>query len=255
MGPRADRSRVFQPAALRDHENCHHHHPGLTFQRKRAFSTYPAELLTFPAHGSFVVLIIKEPDQRPRCPAIHRHHCHSLLASAVRPCGARLADGGGGWFLLHDYQRERIHTFLDPERTRLAPAITSSSRRLLLAVAVFSARGLRRTQSQLFCLSAIPISPFGFCRRMGFVARLLQGFTCWSFSWESTSPGVLADRFGMHCPGCGCPALLAHRRQSGMADRPVAVVPLPLFSYGGRACYYHDRAGLPLNVGMRRFMF
>ena len=25
----------------------------------------------------------------------------------------------GGWFLLHDYQRQRIYTFLDPERDPL----------------------------------------------------------------------------------------------------------------------------------------
>jgi len=215
-----------------------------------------------------VLLIVKQPDLGTAMLLLFIGMTVILFAGVRRTALAALvacgmAAAGGGWFLLHDYQRERIRTFLDPERDPLGSGYHIIQSKIAVGSGGFTGKGfMQGTQSQLAFLPE---------RHTDFA------FSVFAEEWGLTGTLVLlllylllilygiavarraGDRFGMYL-ALGVTAMLFWHIvvNLGMVIGllPVVGVPLPLFSYGGTSMVTTMIGlGLLLNVDMRRYMF
>ncbi len=224
--------------------------------------------IPFALMGVPVLLIVKQPDLGTAMLLLFIGMTVILFAGVRRTALAALvacgmAAAGGGWFLLHDYQRERIRTFLDPERDPLGSGYHIIQSKIAVGSGGFTGKGfMQGTQSQLAFLPE---------RHTDFA------FSVFAEEWGLTGTLVLlllylllilygiavarraGDRFGMYL-ALGVTAMLFWHIvvNLGMVIGllPVVGVPLPLFSYGGTSMVTTMIGlGLLLNVDMRRYMF
>ena len=179
-----------------------------------------------------------------------------LLAA---PCAAAFM-----WFVgMHDYQRQRILTFLDPGNDPRGTGYHILQSRIAIGSGQLWGKGFREgTQSQLRFLperhSDFAVAVFG--EEWGFAGcvALVTLFCLFLLSIFSTAVQA-KDRFGsMLVVGVFFYFFWQIFINMGMVIglMPVVGIPLPFISYGGSATLVNfTLLGIELNVSMRRFMF
>lgn len=225
-------------------------------------------LLPFALLGLPALLIMKQPDLGTALLVLFIGMSMALFAGIRRSTLAFLALCGtaaawGGWFLLHDYQKERIRTFINPERDPLGAGYHIIQSKIAVGSGGFFGKGfMQGTQSQLSFLPerhtdfafSVFAEEWGYSG--SFVLLLLYLFLV---IWGIYIARRASDKFGMFL-AIGVVAMLFWHIvvNLGMVIGllPVVGVPLPLFSYGGTSMVTTMiGVGLLLNVSMRRFMF
>ena len=167
------------------------------------------------------------------------------------------------WFFLHDYQKQRILTFLDPGNDPLGAGYHIIQSQIAIGSGGFWGKGfLQGTQSQLRFLpekhTDFAFAVFG--EEWGFVgAMLLLGLFC-AFLYQIFIVSQEAkDEFGSFlCAGVFFYFFWQVLINMGMVlgVMPVVGIPLPFMSYGGSASVVNFcLIGLVMNVSMRRFVF
>ncbi len=223
----------------------------------------PGLLLGIPA-----LLIMKQPDLGTALLVLCIGGTMALYAGVQRTAIfviglTGLAAACGGWFLLHDYQRQRILTFLNPERDPLGAGYHIIQSKIAVGSGGFSGLGfMKGTQSQLSFLPErhTDFAFSVFAEEWGLTGCLfLLVLYCLIVLWGLHIALRSNDRFGMYL-AIGVSAMLFWHIvvNLGMVIGllPVVGVPLPLFSYGGTSMVTTMiGVGLLMNVSMRRFMF
>jgi len=168
-----------------------------------------------------------------------------------------------GWFGLHDYQKARIRTFLDPEADPLGSGYHIIQSKIAVGSGGFFGKGfLQGTQSQLSFLPErhTDFAFSVFAEEWGFTGSVLL-LSCYLFLivWGLYIARRASDRFGMFLAIGVTTMIFWHIIVNlGMVIGllPVVGVPLPLFSYGGTSMVtMMTGVGLLMSVSMRRFMF
>jgi rod shape determining protein RodA len=223
----------------------------------------PALLMLIPA-----VLILKQPDLGTTIMVLAIAGTMLLFAGLQRGTIIFLTLAGllvavAGWFGLHDYQRARIMTFLNPEADPLGSGYHIIQSKIAVGSGGFWGKGfLHGTQSQLSFLPErhTDFAFSVFAEEWGFAGSLLL-LTLYLFLvvWGLYIARRASDRFGMFL-AIGVTAMVFWHIivNLGMVIGllPVVGVPLPLFSYGGTSMITTMIGiGLLMNVSMRRFMF
>jgi rod shape determining protein RodA len=223
----------------------------------------PGALLLLP-----VLLIAKQPDLGTAMLLLAIGGSMALFAGIARPALIILGGSGvltavGGWFLLHDYQRQRVYTFLNPEADPLKSGYHIIQSKIAVGSGGLFGLGFRKgTQAQLSFLPErhTDFAFSVFAEEWGFTGcLLLLGLYLLLVLWGLYIARQASDRFGMYL-ALGVAAMLFWHIvvNLGMVIGllPVVGVPLPLFSYGGTSMLTTmTGVGLLLNVSMRRFMF
>jgi rod shape determining protein RodA len=237
-----------------------HAHPGGFRLRELV---WPALLILSP-----VVMIMKQPDLGTAMLILFIAGSMILFAGLERNAVLKSAfisgvSAVGGWFLLHDYQRERLRTFLDPERDPLGSGYHIIQSKIAVGSGGFLGKGfMHGTQSQLSFLPErhTDFAFSVFAEEWGFLGclLLLLGYL-FLVTWGLTIARRAADRFGMYL-AVGVTAMIFWHIIVNLSMviglMPVVGVPLPLFSYGGTSMITTMiGVGLLLNVSMRRFVF
>ncbi len=224
----------------------------------------PALLIAVPA-----VLVLRQPDLGTTLlilivPGTYLLVARVRLLSLVSLGAAGVAAAATGWlFYLHDYQKERVLTFLNPERDPLGAAYHAIQSRIAVGSGGLFGKGfLRGPQSQLDFLPeqqtdfvfSVLAEEWGFVGAAA-VLLLYLGIMIRGLMIAHASK----DQFGAYL-AVGVVALFfwAGAINVGMVlgVLPVVGVPLPLLSYGGSSLLTCMIAmGLLMNVSMRRYVF
>jgi len=223
----------------------------------------PGALLLVP-----VLLVMKQPDLGTAMLLLAIGGTMALFAGIRRSTLLALVIAGaaaafGGWFLLHDYQRQRIYTFLNPEQDPLKSGYHIIQSKIAVGSGGLFGQGFRKgTQAQLSFLPErhTDFAFSVFAEEWGFTGCLLVlVLYLLIVLWGLYISRRASDRFGMFL-ALGVSAMLFWHIVVNLAMviglLPVVGVPLPLFSYGGTSMITSMTGiGLLLNVSMRRFMF
>jgi rod shape determining protein RodA len=223
----------------------------------------PFALLAVPT-----LLIMKQPDLGTAMLVIFIAASIGLFAGIRRRTLVTLGVLGMGavfvgWRLLHGYQKERIRTFLNPERDPLGSGYHIIQSKIAVGSGGFFGKGfMQGTQSQLSFLPErhTDFAFSVFAEEWGFTGSLiLLLLYLLLVSWGIYVARRANDRFGMYL-ALGVTAMLFWHIvvNLGMVIGllPVVGVPLPLFSYGGTSMVTTMvGVGILLNISMRRFMF
>ena len=211
-------------------------------------------------------LIVKQPDLGTALVLVPVVLALLLGAGlALRLVGGLLAAGfavmPAAWFVMKDYQRERIMVFLDPVRDPLGSAYNVIQAKIAIGSGQLLGKGVAgATQSRL---SFLPERHTDFifavfAEMWGFVGCLLL-LACYAVLFSRGFDIALAAREPVgRLVALGATALLATQVliNVGMVTGllPVVGVPLPLMSYGGSSMLATLVAvGLLLSVRMRQF--
>lgn len=167
------------------------------------------------------------------------------------------------WFMLHDYQKMRILTFLDPTNDPRGAGYHIIQSQIAIGSGELFGKGfLQGTQSQLRFLpekhTDFAIAVFG--EEWGFVGCLvLLTLFCAFLLGIFNTVRDAKDRFGSTlAAGIFFYFFWQMLVNTGMVVglMPVVGIPLPFISYGGTATLVNFAlVGLVLNISMRRFMF
>lgn len=223
----------------------------------------PFLLLFLPA-----ALIMKQPDLGTAMLVLMIGVSMALFAGIRRSTLAGLgllagSAAGCGWFFLHDYQKQRILTFLNPESDPLGSGYHIIQSKIAVGSGSFWGKGfMKGTQSQLSFLPErhTDFAFSVFAEEWGFFGcMVLLGLLLLLVIWGLNVARNASTRFGMFL-AFGVSAMLFFHIiiNLGMVIGllPVVGVPLPLFSYGGTSMITTMTGiGLLLNVSMRRFKF
>jgi rod shape determining protein RodA len=168
-----------------------------------------------------------------------------------------------GWFFLHDYQKQRILTFLDPGNDPLGAGYHIIQSQIAIGSGGFWGKGfLEGTQSQLRFLpekhTDFAFAVFG--EEWGFCGAMVLLILFCSFLYQIYIVTLEAkDDFGSYlAAGVFFYFFWQILINMGMVlgIMPVVGIPLPFISYGGSASVVNFcMIGLVLNVAMRRFVF
>ncbi len=168
-----------------------------------------------------------------------------------------------GWFLLHDYQKQRILTFLDPTKDPRGSGYHIIQSQIAIGSGQFYGKGfLEGTQSQLRFLpekhTDFVIAVFG--EEWGFLGCvILMGLLCFFLLAIFNTTKDAKDRFGSTlAAGIFMYFFWQLFVNIGMVVgiMPVVGIPLPFLSYGGSSMLVNFiLIGLVLNISMRRFVF
>lgn len=167
------------------------------------------------------------------------------------------------WFGMHDYQRQRIMTFLDPTNDPRGAGYHIIQSQIAIGSGQLWGKGFQQgTQSLLRFLpekhTDFAIAVFG--EEWGFVGSvvLMALFCCFLLSIFSTVREA-KDRFGSTlAAGIFIYFFWQILVNVGMVVglMPVVGIPLPFLSYGGSATVVNFALlGLVMNISMRRFLF
>jgi rod shape determining protein RodA len=185
------------------------------------------------------------------------------LRTFVTLASAAFAAAWVGWSFLHDYQRQRVFTFLNPEADPRGTGYHIIQSKIAIGSGSFTGKGfMKGTQSQLAFLPErhTDFAFSVFAEEWGFVGTaVLITLYLLIIIWGIYIARRASDRFGMYL-AVGITAMLFWHIivNLGMVTGllPVVGVPLPLFSYGGTSMVTSMIGlGLLLKVSMRRFMF
>jgi rod shape determining protein RodA len=224
----------------------------------------PAVLTVIP-----VALVFKQPDLGSGLLLLLIAGSFLLMIPVpIRSLGWMAVVSGAGalgtWFFyLHDYQKERILTFLNPDRDPLGSAYHTIQSQIAVGSGGLLGKGfLEGSQSQLQFLPEQPTDfvfsvlaeEWGFIGA-GFVlllylALLLRGLvvarTAKDLFGTALALGAVAMLFW--------PAVVNLAMVIGLL--PVVGTPLPFLSYGGSSLLVSFAAvGLLMNISMRRYLF
>jgi rod shape determining protein RodA len=224
----------------------------------------PGLLLAVPAF-----LVLKQPDLGTAL-VIGLIAASFLVVAKVRVASLLWLAGGGvagaslAWlFYLHDYQKERLLTFLNPERDPLGSAWSAWQSQIAVGAGGLLGRGFREgSQSQYDFLPeqqtdfvfSVLAEEWGFVGAalvvLIYVAIMLRGLLIARAS---------KDLFGVYL-AVGVVALFfwAGAINIGMVlgVLPVVGVPLPFLSAGGSSLFIcMVGIGLLMNISMRRYLF
>ncbi len=168
-----------------------------------------------------------------------------------------------GWFVLHDYQQERILTFLEPSRDPKGAGYHIIQSQIAIGSGEMFGKGFQGgTQSQLRFLPekhtdfaiAVLGEEWGFVGCMGLVVLF-----CLFLSSIYNTVRDAKDRFGsMLAAGIFFYFFWQIVINIGMVVglMPVVGMPLPFISYGGNAMLVNCALlGIVFNVSARRFVF
>jgi rod shape determining protein RodA len=167
------------------------------------------------------------------------------------------------WHFLKDYQRQRVLTFLNPEKDPLGAGYHILQSMIAVGSGQFWGKGfLQGTQSQLYFLpeqhTDFVFSVFA--EEWGFIgsALLLLLFTGLAL-WGLQVARDCKERFGQFL-ALGVTALIFWQIFINLCMvtgfMPVVGIPLPLFSYGGSSLITTLLGvGFLLNIRMRRYLF
>jgi len=180
------------------------------------------------------------------------------LAVVLGPCLLPL-----GWFGLHDYQKRRIMTFLDPMNDPLGAGYHILQSQIAIGSGRLTGKGfLAGTQSQLRFLpekhTDFAVAVFG--EEWGFLGMLflVAAFCVFLYQFYIVAREA-KDRFGAFlCGGVFFYFFWQILINMGMVLglMPVVGIPLPFISYGGSALLVnYCLIGIVMNVSMRRFVF
>ncbi|GIX17792.1 MAG: rod shape-determining protein RodA [Rhodothalassiaceae bacterium] len=164
------------------------------------------------------------------------------------------------WTNLHDYQRERVETFLDPERDPLGAGYQIIQSKIALGSAGVWGKGwLKGTQSHLKFLPEMKTDFIlaAFAEEFGLMGALVVlGLYGIIIGFGLTVGLACRNHFGrLLAAGLGFAVFTYVFINVGMVTGllPVVGVPLPLLSYGGSAMFTLAIAlGLMLVVGIER---
>jgi rod shape determining protein RodA len=168
-----------------------------------------------------------------------------------------------GWFGLHEYQRARVRTFLNPEADPLGSGYHIIQSKIAVGSGGFFGKGfLEGSQSQLSFLPErhTDFAFSVFAEEWGFMGCLLLLLLyLFLIAWGLYIARRASDPFGLFL-AIGVTAMFFWHIVVNLAMviglLPVVGVPLPLFSYGGTSMVtMMIGVGLLMNVSMRRFMF
>ena len=167
------------------------------------------------------------------------------------------------WFFLKGYQKQRILTFLNPDRDPLGTGYHIIQSKIAIGSGMMSGKGfMKGTQARLHFLPEQHTDFIfsAFMEEWGFLGGffLLGGYLLLIF-WALNIASRAKDRFGM-IVALGVSFLLFWHVviNVGMCLGllPVVGIPLPLFSYGGSfLLMVFLGIGLLLNVYVHRFIF
>lgn len=225
-------------------------------------------MVPFALLGLPVLLIMKQPDLGTAMLLIFIAGSMALFAGIKRRTLISLGIMGlaaavGGWFLLRGYQKQRIQTFLDPERDPLGAGYHIIQSKIAVGSGGLFGKGfMGGTQSQLSFLPErhTDFAFSVFAEEWGFTGSLvLLLLYLLLVTWGIYVARRASDNLGMYL-ALGVTAMLFWHIvvNLGMVIGllPVVGVPLPLFSYGGTSMVTTMiGVGILLNVSMRRFMF
>jgi rod shape determining protein RodA len=167
------------------------------------------------------------------------------------------------WFFLHDYQKQRIMTFLDPTTDPLGAGYHIIQSEIAIGSGGFWGKGfLEGTQSQLRFLperhTDFAVAVFG--EEWGFVGTMVLLTLFCVFLYQMVL--IARDARGLFGSYLAAGVYFYFFWQilinTGMVLglMPVVGIPLPFISYGGSATLVNFcLVGLVLNVSMRRFLF
>ena len=168
-----------------------------------------------------------------------------------------------GWFFLHDYQKQRILTFLDPGNDPLGSGYHIIQSQIAIGSGGFWGKGfLEGTQSQLRFLpekhTDFAFAVFG--EEWGFVGSMVLLSLFCAFLYQIYVTAMEAkDEFGsLLAAGVFFYFFWQILINMGMVlgIMPVVGIPLPFISYGGSSSLVNFcMIGVVLNVSMRRFVF
>jgi rod shape determining protein RodA len=172
-----------------------------------------------------------------------------------------LLAAGAGWFLLQDYQKQRIATFLHPETDLAGSGYQVQQSKIAVGSGGLFGKGFRRgTQSQLRFLPvrhtdfifAVLSEEWGFLGVLAvlclYATVVLRGLRLASHARDRGGAFLV-----LGLTGCFCFSVLIN---TGMMIGlfPTTGIPLPLLSYGGSSVAATLAAmGLILSVEARRF--
>ena len=168
-----------------------------------------------------------------------------------------------GWFVLKDYQKERILTFLDPSRDLQGAGYHITQSQIAIGSGEMWGKGFQGGTQSLLRFLPEKHTDFAvavFSEEWGFLGCvvLLALFCCFFLCIINTARGA-KDQFGsVLCAGVFFYFFWQTLINIGMVVglMPVVGVPLPFLSYGGTATIVNFiMLGLVLNVSMRRFIF
>ncbi|MCJ2165430.1 rod shape-determining protein RodA [Pseudodesulfovibrio sp. S3] len=167
------------------------------------------------------------------------------------------------WFFMHDYQKQRIMTFLDPTTDPLGAGYHIIQSEIAIGSGGFWGKGfLEGTQSQLRFLperhTDFAVAVFG--EEWGFVGTMVLLTLFCVFLYQMVV--IARDARGLFGSYLAAGVFFYFFWQilinTGMVLglMPVVGIPLPFISYGGSATLVNFcLVGLVLNVSMRRFLF
>ncbi len=168
-----------------------------------------------------------------------------------------------GWLMLHDYQKTRLLSFLNPAQDPQGAGYHVIQSQIALGSGGFWGKGfMEGTQSQLRFLpekhTDFAFSVFG--EEWGFIGALILLILFCTLLYQILSVSQQAkDKLGtMLCVGAFFYFFWQILVNIGMVLGllPVVGIPLPFISYGGTALVINFIiVGLVMNVAMRRFMF
>ena len=219
------------------------------------------------AIGVLTLLIAAEPDLGTAFCLVVLFVIVAFLAGlrlrAVLAVAAVVALCGGlGWhFVLREYQKDRIYTFLDPNRDPRGAGYQKIQSQIAVGSGGLMGKGFEKgSQSQLGYLPARH-TDFVFsvlAEEMGFLGVLFVLALYLLVMWRALDTAQIArDRAGAFL-AAGIAGLLGFQVVYNVAMVaglvPVKGLPLPLMSYGGSSVLSSLLGiGLILNVRMRRF--
>jgi rod shape determining protein RodA len=167
------------------------------------------------------------------------------------------------WYFLKDYQRQRVLTFLNPEKDPLGAGYHIIQSKIAVGSGQLWGKGfLHGTQSQLQFLPEqhTDFAFSVFAEEWGFIGSvvlllLFTGLTLWGLQVARDCK----ENFG-HLLALGVVSLIFWQFfiNLGMVTGvlPVVGIPLPFFSYGGSSLITTFLGvGFLLNIRMRRFLF
>ena len=167
------------------------------------------------------------------------------------------------WFLLHGYQKQRILTFLNPDRDPLGAGYHIIQSKIAIGSGLLTGKGfLKGTQNALSFLPeqhtdfifSVLAEEWGLIGSMTLVVLFMT-----IIAWGLSIAGRCRDPFGTIL-SVGVTAMIAWQAFINigmvMGLLPVVGVTLPFVSYGGSSILTMMMGiGLLMNVSMRRFKF
>ncbi|RTZ95103.1 MAG: rod shape-determining protein RodA [Deltaproteobacteria bacterium] len=245
--------------ALAHHYSRHLKKDGLTLRDL----VQPMMIVSLP-----FVLILKQPDLGTAMMLVLIAGSMTLFCGIGRRTFILIATAGAvsipvAWSFLKTYQKQRILTFLDPERDPLGAGYHIIQSKIAIGSGGITGKGyLEGTQN---ILSFLPEQHTDFIfsvlsEEWGFVgAGLVILLFLFILLWGLSVAHKCRDPFGI-LMSVGIVAFIFWEMFINigmvMGLMPVVGVPLPLISYGGSSTITIMVAiGLLINVSMRRFMF